>query len=674
MTDLIDVHSSEQVQSPHDASHSPRGEHTANPSWGWPEFWMAFWMAVFFAGAKISQFDLPHAWHPARGWEFTRDILIATASDNLFALCVGVIAAASLLLLARRPKWRRIAYGIWVPFGGACVLSSIVSAYVYHYVGMPITRELLHPAGYWADLKASLMEVVDARAIQLLIGGPCAYFLLTYFSNRLIGVPRSRIVRVTIAILMMTVFAQVGYAWKNRAAWNLRPDHRLAMNPHWTILSTCIMGTGDVKVYFPKDIPADYDIEFQPMRERGVRSAVKGSYTLPFKARPKHVIVYVMESVGTQFLHLYGSRFQTTPNLDAEAAHSLVFNDFYAHVGQTRRAMVSINSSNHARPEWQPRVYDPYHMLNQPGTMLSQVLKSHGFRTLAITSSGFADFAQRDFLESAEFDSIVDKMDLPGDDINSWGKVDSTMVDRLLEWIDADPTHSKPFFALCWSNQTHNPYALSRNQKELDLLGKPLPPFPADITSINRELNCLLEADRQIERIFSGLRARGLADDTLVVITGDHGEGFNWPHDSLGHGFRVYQENLHIPCIFWNPRLFSPGRRSDLISGQIDLAPTIVDVLGFEPAGTWQGHSLFDPEHPQRVYFYGALDEILVGVREGNWKYVCNSFSGFQELYNLKSDPAEQQNIAAGNEKICHDLALRAGAWVTHLDRYGAGV
>ena len=75
-----------------------------------------------------------------------------------------------------------------------------------------------------------------------------------------------------------------------------------------------------------------------------------------------------------------------------------------------------------------------------------------------------------------------------------------------------------------------------------------------------------------------------------------------------------------------------------------------------------QGHSLFDPQHPKRVYFFlWCADEILVGVREGDWKYYCNSFTGFEELYKLKSDPGEMSNVAADNEKICHDLALQLG-------------
>jgi arylsulfatase A-like enzyme len=65
--------------------------------------------------------------------------------------------------------------------------------------------------------------------------------------------------------------------------------------------------------------------------------------------------------------------------------------------------------------------------------------------------------------------------------------------------------------------------------KEIDLLGSHIPPSPAKPAAVNRYLNILLDEDRQLGRLFQALHDRGLADDTLVVITGDHGEGFNFP-------------------------------------------------------------------------------------------------------------------------------------------------
>jgi arylsulfatase A-like enzyme len=248
------------------------------------------------------------------------------------------------------------------------------------------------------------------------------------------------------------------------------------------------------------------------------------------------------------------------------------------------------------------------------------------------------------------------------------------MVDRLFTWIDQDASHATPFFALCWTNQTHHPYAMTPGATEMNMLGDFNPPPPAKRDDINRYLNILAEEDRQIERLLTGLRQRGLADDTLVVFTGDHGEGFNWPHESFGHGFRLYEENLHVPCIFWNPRLFAGEKRLPAVGNHIDLAPTITDILGFTPAGAWQGHSLFDPSRPNRAYYYGAFDDYLLGAREGDWKYTYNATTGYGELYNLHDDPHEQTDVFADHPDLCKQLRDRAGAWARHMDQYGPGV
>src|SRR5205807_6585479 len=121
---------------------------------------------------------------------------------------------------------------------------------------------------------------------------------------------------------------------------------------------------------------------------------------------------------------------------------------------------------------------------------------------------------------------------------------------------------------------------------------------------LNRYLNVLRSTDQKIALLLDALRQRGIADDTLVVITGDHGECFGSPHPTLAHGWHIFDENCHVPCILWNPRLFPNGSRSPILSGHVDLNPTIMDLLGLPiPGGCWQGRSLFALDRPPRVYF-----------------------------------------------------------------------
>ncbi|HZL37496.1 MAG TPA: sulfatase-like hydrolase/transferase [Tepidisphaeraceae bacterium] len=635
-------------------------------------FWLAWWMAVIFTVTKLFHLGMPLPYRTAPLSDYVYGVLVATASDNLFALAAGAVAGLSLFALSRWPRAQRTAWYLWLVVFTAFILYAIISAFVFGYTSVPITRPLLRAAGDWGNMRSSVMAFVGPKTSAALIGGPLAYLGLVFLTRWFPGVPRSRAVRIAQGFLIVGILAQFAYARHAQPQWTRRPDHRIALNPHWTLFTSCALGVVEHPIVLPTDIPAEYDGDFLPVRERG--ATTRPAYALPFETahRPRHVIVYVLESTSTQFLGLYGSRFKTTPRLESEAAHSIVFDNITCHVGMTPCSLVAINSADYPRPVWAANVYDPSHPLNQPGTLLSEVLKQAGYRTLALTSSDFQFAYQRGYLEG-RFDTIWDKRDLGAPELVSWGTADSAMVDKLLTWIDAGKDRAAPFFAMCWTNQTHHPYTLSPGQQEREMGGVTIPP-PADGSVVNRYLNVLAEEDRQLGRLIDGIRQRGLADDTLLAIIGDHGEGLNWPHQSLGHGFRIYQENVNVPCILWCPGLFHEKRRIGTVASQIDLAPTLTDILGIAPASTWQGHSLFDPNRPSRAYFYGANNDYLLGMREGDWKYIYNATTGYDELYDLKIDPLEQNDISAQNPKVCHDLRRRVGAWVRHLDEHGAGV
>ena len=166
-------------------------------------------------------------------------------------------------------------------------------------------------------------------------------------------------------------------------------------------------------------------------------------------------------------------------------------------------------------------------------------------------------------------------------------------------------------------------------------------PSLANYTSLIREV------DSQIGRFLAWLRERGLADDTIVIVTGDHGEAFGEPHGGSGHGFTAYDEELRVPLIIWNPRLFRDGGRVTTVGSHIDLAPTILDLLGLRSPNGWDGASLFDERKPPRAYLFAAAwGQYLLGVRSGDWKYIYDARLGSEELYNLTEDPDERRDLS----------------------------
>ena len=241
--------------------------------------------------------------------------------------------------------------------------------------------------------------------------------------------------------------------------------------------------------------------------------------------------------------------------------------------------------------------------------------------------------------------------------LSSWGVEDRCMVDGMLRFIDQDPTH--PFFLMAWSQQTHHPYEPTPGVPLLDLQRGRIP----DDYDLGRYLNVLHETDRHLERLFSAIRHAGLDQDTLIVVTGDHGQAFGYPHDGYMQGRTVYEEDVHVPLMYWFPRVYQSAAHAKTVGSQVDLAPTIADLAGVPAAPDWQGRSLFDTGHAPRAYFYVAEDHFTLGVRESNWKYIFDLREGVEELYDLDHDPTEQHNLATAQPERCARLRQRLAAW-----------
>jgi len=178
------------------------------------------------------------------------------------------------------------------------------------------------------------------------------------------------------------------------------------------------------------------------------------------------------------------------------------------------------------------------------------------------------------------------------------------------------------------------------------------------------------QADRHLGRLFNALRERNLADDTLVVVTGDHGEAFGDPHEVMGHGGGLFEENLRVPLMFWNPRLFPTGERVETVGGHIDVCPTLAQILGIEPPKNWQGASLFSPDHPGRAYFLADLSGYIFGMTDSRYKYMFHFTDGHQRLYDLQQDPLEQHDLSSEHPEIASPMRARVSAFVQAEEQF----
>jgi phosphoglycerol transferase MdoB-like AlkP superfamily enzyme len=627
--------------------------------------WPTVWLIIALIAIKASYFNLSKYWTgdplgELLSWPYLQWLAAISQADVLFALCVGLLAASALLAARGRAKTQSLVYWTFILFGLLALLYAVVSRQVYAYYSAPLTYQLLTLAGEPRKLWSSVEAYVTYAAVCFLIGIPSAFVLLSWVSDRFyrrqsLTTRRSMQVFLTFAVICWLGLGQQLHG----SRWFQVQDHYIVESPHTTLLQSYFLALANAHPALPSSNISSEDLrDFLPATQRPSGESILPSIIQDSGFRPRNVILIVLESVGTRYLQLYGSNLETTPRLERERSSELVVEKYYAPVAWTAYSLISLVLSK--RPPFEPYKEFKFEARTKAGDGFAQVLRSAGYRT-AFMSSGDPDWASPGFLEQNGFQDIVRGEDFSAaKQISSWGTKDRLLFDEMLSWIAK--RGGEPFFLMAWTDQTHQPYELAPGQTFTDLMPGNKQGAKGDL---NRYLSLIRDDDAEIGRLLDSLLQLGLAKDTLVVITGDHGEAFADPHSGSGHGFTVYDEEVRVPLIVWNPWLFRSGRRLSIIGSHTDLAPTILDLLGIPGQTHWEGRSLFDPSRPPRTYLFAAAwGQYLLGVRQENFKYIYDARQGQEELYDLSTDPDEQRNISVREPELAKRLRRRLAAWL----------
>jgi len=586
--------------------------------------------------------------------------------DVLFATVCWAVARLALVIVARRPLAARAVSVAFVLFAALCCFYAVVNIILFGIVGGFLTYPLLAVIGDVRMVRSSVGAHVTLPTIAGLIGIPCLYLVSVAAVTRFTRASSStKWVKASPAILAAAWVAVGHYAYVTD--FDGRSDRQVSESPHWAIAASTwqlFADGGFVRMagtFTPGDL-ADFDppnlrqVQKVSLASKVIRRATAALDVRALAApRPPNVVLIVLESVAARWTSLHNPLYATTPTLRAESARSAVADNFYAHIGRSSNSMVAMLLSTYPKLDFQ-EVTQQYPDL--PGTSLATMFQGRGYRTTFVTPSDMTWAGWRGFLEGHGFDDVVDYRGLACPEmISSWGVEDRCMVDEVVDLIAGAGT--KPFFVTAWTTQTHHPYEPSPGVPLLNLLQEPTP----DDWELGRYLNVVHETDRHLARIFEAVRRAGLEQDTLIVVTGDHGQAFGYPHETYVQGRTVYEEDVHVPLMVWYPRKYKATARVPGVGSHVDLAPTIADLIGLPAAPDWQGRSLFDESHSRRAYFYVAETHFRLAVREANWKYIYNVHDGRDELYDLQADPLEQRNVAAQHPDRSDRLRQRLAAW-----------
>ncbi len=611
-------------------------------------FWATVWLAIALIAVKAFYLGVPANRTPTGGWDYLRDLAAISFVDVLFAGGVWACGCAALRILG---DWRGATQAVTVAvlaFSAFSCVYALASVFFFSVFGGFLTYPLLALVGDVRMLRSSVAAQVTRYTLLGLVCLPLVYVALVHGTMRLTTTgPSWR--RRGIALGTLGVWVIVGQQSFARE-WTTRRDRQVAENPEWVFVSSwwrAVAGEGAVRIA-DRFTAADLT-DFEPFL-RHVRAGRP-----PAARRPPNVILIVLESVAARWTSLNRGLYDSTPNLKTESARGLVFDSFYAHIGRSSNSLGSILLSAYPKLNFRD-LTEEYPRL--PGTSIASVFHDRGYRTAFLTPSDLDWAAWDTFLDRRGFGDLIDHHGLPcAELLSSWGVEDRCMVDGMIQFIEREP--ARPFFLMAWSQQTHHPYEVSPGVPLLEFVREPV----TDAYDLDRYLNVLHETDRHLGRLFDAIRRAGLDQDTLIVVTGDHGQAFGDPHDSYMQGRTVYEEDVKVPLLLWYPRLYRSATRSSTIGSHIDVAPTIADLAGLPAASDWQGRSLFDPEHAPRAYFYVAEGHFALGMREGNWKYIFDLREGAEELYDLDRDPTEQHNLATAQPERCARMRQRLAAW-----------
>lgn len=408
---------------------------------------------------------------------------------------------------------------------------------------------------------------------------------------------------------------------------------------------------------------------------------------------PEKLLLIIVDTVRADHLSCYGYKDRKTPNIDGLAESGVLFSQAVSAIPETGPSVSSILTACYpARHGVRANVYP----LPKEAYTWAQVLRKQGFRTAAFTDKypfrklrilkGFDHFHRRDTKAESEADVIASAVDAP------------------IAWLKQN--RSEKFFALIHFYDAHLPYApFARSESTLSLQYSG--PYdgqygPAMTLWDNRlDVNAKDVAymrslyddeigyiDRYVGEIQTALEEMGIAEETLIILTSDHGEAFGEHNYYFDHGDCLYEHQIWVPLIFKHGTLLPPGLRVEAQVRTIDIMPTALQLMNIDFQRRIDGVSLaplfkgkksllgaryavsegdaINFTNPNARGFVDGVKGKHISIRKEEKKliYVPQNPDGEFELYDLNADPDEKINLIQQEPGIARELLEYLRKWI----------
>jgi lipoteichoic acid synthase len=357
----------------------------------------------------------------------------------------------------------------------------------------------------------------------------------------------------------------------------------------------------------------------------------------------RNVVIVFLESTRAQSTTPYNEDLDTTPFLDELSKDSLMFERAYAVVPHTSKALVASLCGvppplDTAKTESEPGII--------PARCLPDLLKEHGYRTVFFQSATEKFERRPQLVDNMEYEDFFATQDMSKEgfeETNYFGYEDNIMLDPSREWLEENG--DEPFLATYLTATGHHQYVVPHRYGKKKFV---------EDEEFNRYLNTMRYQDFFLMNLFAQYKDLGLYEDTIFIVLGDHGEGFD-EHGLKQHDNTIYEEGLRIPFVIHQAGRWEGGEWIEPAVSEMDVLPTVADLLGYRIEGdTYPGASMLDPpEHRTLRASCYHVRTCLASIVDGE-KYIYHYGNRADEYFDLSEDPRERHNIieSQSEEKI----------------------
>ena len=416
----------------------------------------------------------------------------------------------------------------------------------------------------------------------------------------------------------------------------------------------------------------------------------------------KHVILISIDTLRADRLGCYGHQFIKTPHIDQLAAEGVLFEQHVNAAPTTLNSHTCLMTGTYPHTHGAPR---NGFILNDQNVMLAEVLKENGFTTAAFIGAyplhSRFNFAQGFDYYDEHFEIIRGQAQVDQDQ-----RIAARVTDSAVAWLEEN--RPRRMFLFVHYFDVHWPYAppppYDRLYRQDDQ------PFGGSLMEIGMVRKALYQnrdgmqwqcaaldalycgevtyTDTQIGRLFEVLRQGKLYDESLIVLTADHGEAMNEHWEIWDHGFSTYQTTISTPLIIRQPGGKLGGTRYPNLLSNIDVMPTILDRLGLGHPQRVEGVSFaplldgqevpprrpvfaeatkpFGPRYEDHPLWTNALK--CRAVCTPRYKFIYRPIALTEELFDLQADPQEQDNLL---QRPNEEIMKRAGELSKLLQAWG---